>query len=209
MVIVHKIVMFCSSYIPLFLLMLIKNFFERIFPDDKNLISWEQVLNMQLFNELNDFWVAIIFCLICFSFYYLRKIIKETERANPIDYTLCKVENKSSEYFMNYIALYLLPCVGLSLNKITDVAVFFVVMCIVGYIYIECNLIYMNPILNMMGYQIYFAKVHDSNTNNSSSVFESIIIAHKSLNIECGKIYKGTIKNQFIFMRKVVPHKNI
>lgn len=199
----HKIGLFCSSYIPLFLLMLIKNFFERIFPDDKHLICWDDIVNMPMFVEAHDFVVIIIFLVAIISYLYLKKIIIMTESVNSVEYMLCKVENKSSEYFMNYIAVYLLPCVGLSLNKIPDIAVFFFVMCIIGYIYIECNLIYMNPVLNMMGYRIYYAELRDAN-NNSAKNFETVVVAHASLEMIAGEIHKGTIKdkNQFIFMKK-------
>ncbi|WIW69876.1 hypothetical protein [Anaerosinus gibii] len=154
-------------------------------------------------SELENWIFLIVLVISITSFLYLKWILKETEKTNHISYTICKAQNKSSEYFMNYIALYLLPCLGLSLENIVDVIVMVCVMCIIGYIYIQCDLIYMNPVLNMLGYKIFSVVLYDS---SGGEIFETIAVVHKSVLLENNFSYKGTMNNGIIFMRK--EHKN-
>lgn len=190
--------MFCSSYIPLFLLIMVKNFFERIscgieFKEFK----FNEII---LFNQLNDYFFCILLIITISSGIYLSVILKRSKESNPLDFHLVQVKNETSEYFLNYISIYLLSCIGLSINSITDMAVFVIIMIIVGYIYIENNLIYINPTANFMGYKIYTATVYRDKAENS---FECLLIAHRDIKLKNDITILGLHNETFMFVQKI------
>jgi len=190
----NKLMLFISSYIPLYLLLIGKNILERI-TDNGNFIDViNKVKNMILFDEINDYAVTFMSILSIVSFIYLK--IKITKTTGRKQYVVKKVVNETSNYYFNYISIYLLSSLGLSLNSIVDCFAFAFLMFIVGYIYISNNMVYMNPMLNFMGYKIYDCELKSCNTNEND--FSTILVAPNKMKIHIGDKIKGTGKLDFV-----------
>ena len=56
---------------------------------------------------------------------------------------------------MSYIITYFLPFLGISRENLGDAVSLLLVYVVIGFIYINSNLIYINPILNSMGYRLF------------------------------------------------------
>lgn len=193
----RKIILFISSYIPLYVLLIIKNILERITCGGRFINNFNK--KYVFFNEINDYAILILFILCLTSYVYLRiktKNIKGEKYSRVIS-----VQNETSNYYFNYISIYLLSCLGLTLNNIVDVFVLLFLMIIVGYIYISNKMTYMNPTLNLMGYNIYNMRVKIESTGQE---IDSIVIAKKNIAFKTGTRIKGTIKQDFMFVDEII-----
>lgn len=190
----RKIILFISSYIPLYILMIIKNVLERTTNEGKflNMIGRKFIF----FDEVNDYALVVLGSLCIISFLYLKVKIRSTKGIK--NYKIISVEDQTSNYYFNYISIYLLSCLGLTLNRIVDVFVFIFLMLIVGVIYINNNMTYMNPTLTLLGYKVYSVELESM---SSRQVFNSILIAEKSISVKKQEKIKGTGKQDFIFVK--------
>lgn len=92
--------------------------------------------------------------------------------------------------------VYLLSCIGLSLNSMVDVFVFCFLMILIGYIYVSNQMIYMNPFLQLFHYRIYEGKLFSPSTNKE--IKNAIVVCPKSVQIEESKKYWDSAKENFI-----------
>lgn len=192
---IRKIMLFISSYIPLYVLMILKNILERV-TENGRFIS-KNIKNIQLFDEINDYALIILAVLSVASFLYLWMKIKDTVTEKY--YIIQGVQDETSNYYFNYISIYLLSCMGLSLNSIVDSFVFAFLMLIVGYIYISNNMTYMNPTLNLMGYKVYNVTLESKSTKGKG---DCLLIAKKSIKIKIGKEIQGSQNQDFVFVKQ-------
>lgn len=128
-----KIFLFLSSYAPLFLILAIKNY------------------------TYTDFVIAMGI-LILISIIFLFYIIKKASKMNGEYYEIKEIEDKSNQ-FLEYIIAYIFPFLGFNLINITDLIAIGIIFVMIGVLYIRSDLIYMNPMLNFMSYNLY--KVND------------------------------------------------
>lgn len=135
-----KIVLFISSYIPLYVIFGISILFEINFD----------------FNKLSTFSIillVIISLLIVGSTLLLLLILKIQEKAtNQIPIINISTINKE---ITNYIFAYLLPFIGIDVSAPKDLTTFCLVFILIGYIYVKNSYFYVNPTLYFIGYSIY------------------------------------------------------
>lgn len=190
----NKLVLFVSSYIPLYLLLVGKNILERITEKGRFINVSDKIRTVTLFDEVNDYAIMVLLVLSLISFFYLRKKIKSTVGRKK--YKVITIVNETSNYYFSYISIYLLSCLGLSLSNIVDCFVFLFLMVIVGFIYISNNMVYMNPVLNFMGYKIYACTLESVNTADDD--VETVLVAPNKINLDIGDEIKGTGKQDFV-----------
>ncbi len=186
--------LFISSYIPLYILLIVKNILERCTSEGRFALSFSKLRTAIFFDEINDYAIAAFFLLTIISLIYLKVLLKQPEGNHH--FSIIDIEDQTGNVYFNYISIYLLSCLGLTLNRIVDVFVLLFVMLIVGYIYISNHMTYMNPLLQLFGYKIYEGMVHSDSTNKS---FNSVIIVSKDLKLEKNHTYLGSGKEDFIF----------
>lgn len=191
----RRIMFFISSYIPLYILLIIKNVLERCTDGGRFAFSLTKLRAAHFFDEVNDFAIIALLVLCVISFWYLKSISKKNGDTHY--YEVVKVKDKTGNVYFNYISIYLLSCLGLTLNSIVDVFILLFLMVIVGYIYISNRMTYMNPVLQFLGYKIYECKVISKSTGEKLS---SIIIADRKMAIESHETYSGSGKEDFIFV---------
>ncbi len=193
----RQVMLFISSYIPLYVLLVIKNILERCTDKGKFNITIEKIKTVKLFDEINDFAIVILIVLCIISFVYLLRITKKSGCSHS--YKIIRVDDQTGNIYFNYISVYLLSCLGLSLNNIVDVFVLLFLMVLVGSIYISNHMTYMNPVLQFIGYKVYEGTVESPSTNQE---FKSIIIAKKDITIQSNVSYTGSGKEDFIHIEK-------
>ena len=194
MININKILLFISSYIPLYGILVIKNIFERVSYQGKfTKINFSQI---KLFNQVNDFACVflVITAIICIC--VLKHNIKKSSQLESHPYKVVDISNETDKYFFNYLAIYLLPCIGLSLNNIADVAVLVMLMVIIGYIYITNEILYINPVLGVMGYNVYHVEVTNRFDSDDKSE-KKIAICKRTLEVRKNDSIRLVVNDKF------------
>lgn len=124
-----KFLLFLSSYIPLFLVLAILHSGSHIF-------------------------VIAMAAIIVFTLLFLWLIFKLSERIGSYHGRITNFEN-INDMSLEYIITYIFPLLFLNYSSISVLLALGVIFLTIGYIYIRSDLIYMNPILNLFGYNIY------------------------------------------------------
>lgn len=130
-----KIFLFLSSYIPLFLVLAIKNY-------------------------TNPHAVMAMSILILVPFLFLIYTFHKASRMSGEYVEITSIENRSNQ-FLEYIIAYIIPFLGFNLNSVPDLISVLIIFIMIGVLYIKSDLIYMNPILNLLNYTLY--KVNTKN----------------------------------------------
>ncbi len=193
----HKVILFISSYIPLYVLLIVKNILERCTEGGNFLDIVDKLENARFFDEINDWAILMLALLSLASFVYLWRKLKNTKSEKC--YEVQEVRDETSNNYFNYISVYLLSCIGLSLNNIVDIFVLVFLMVLVGYIYITNNLIYLNPMLSMMGYKVYNTKLCARATKEE---IEGIVISKNCVDMGRDQQISGTGKYSLIVSNK-------
>lgn len=193
----NKFMLFVSSYIPLYILLIIKNILERITDKGRFVNIFSRLQNVKIFDEVNDWAICILLFTTVVSGTYLKVIIKKS--GGNKKYKVIDVSDETGNIYFTYISIYLLSCMGLTLNSIVDCFVFLFVMLVVGYIYISNNMMYMNPVINLMGYKVYDCVLDSVNTNDKE--IRSIVVMSKKTTIKVGEEITASGKQGFIFSK--------
>lgn len=84
-----------------------------------------------------------------------------------------EVEDKSNQ-FLEYIIAYIIPFLGFNLTNLSDLISLSILFVIIGFLYIKSDMIYMNPVLKLLNYNLY--KIKDGKKT-------SIIISKEDIQI--------------------------
>ena len=179
---IHKIILFVSSYIPLYLLLIVKDIVGRL-----ERYGLKSLKNFYKINSLNDIMILILLFFILTSFFYLRHMLKTATKGAYIK--IKEIKDETSTNFLNYISIYFLSCIGLSLGSYEDMTVLVIVMFIIGYIYTSSNLVYINPILHLLGYGIYNMEGTDKGTGEDVN---TLLVAKRGLCLKKGDQISST-----------------
>lgn len=141
-----------SSFMPLYLLLCVQNIL--IF-DDSNKLSKDVFYSQFNFSNIPQsifWWGIIVFFLISlvgcllFFFVYTKKngIISGLEDAEFV-----------REDTMGYIVTYIVPLITMDIYSPRSLIVNFVLFIIIGTFYIKNDQIFMNPVYNLFGYNVF------------------------------------------------------
>jgi hypothetical protein len=133
-----KWLLFLSSYIPLYAILL--------------LFTWKS--NWNIFYSLIGL-ILITFITLLISFKSINSLQKTYIKVKRVD-------PKNGE-FIGYIFTYILPFLSSNFSDIKYVIGMGLFFILVGFMYVRSNLIYTNPILNLLGYSLY--EIEDNKEN--------------------------------------------
>jgi len=69
---------------------------------------------------------------------------------------------------MSYIVTYLLPFLAVNLNDVMDAGSLGIVLTVIAVLYVNSNMIYTNPVLNLAGFHIF--EIHDAEGKTSALI---------------------------------------
>lgn len=191
----RRILLFISSYIPLYVLLILKNVLERCTCGGRFCFPFTDLKSIRLFDEVNDYAICVLLLLCVVSFLFLKQLTKT--QSGKHYYKIVKMENQTGNMYFNYISVYLLSCLGLSLQSIVDVFILCFLMLLVGCIYVSNHMTYMNPVLQFMGFKVYEGTVKSLSTNED---IDAIIVVGKNLEITDDCMCTGSGKEDFIYI---------
>lgn len=142
----NKIIMYLSSLVPIFLLMLIKDFIVILVK-----VLYKEAHFLELFNL-----TFIIGFLLCFIISFrLFCLIKNNKHMNSYRIKVYNVINRSSEYYLEYCSLFLVSLFNFSLLDIENIITFVLLVIFLGIVYIKNELFFINPTINIFQSMIY------------------------------------------------------
>jgi hypothetical protein len=139
-----KIFLFISSFSPLAIIWGLR-FKEYEF----NILKW----------NINALWLILI--IILFSIFLLIFVLEFSRRSNnPKKVKIKSLENLNRTH-VEYLLTYVFAFLPINTGSILAFVIFMLVLLVV---YLKSNLIYVNPLLTILGYNIL--KINDENENN-------------------------------------------
>lgn len=91
-----------------------------------------------------------IFCLLVMALYFIRQLC-----LGGVSQTKITEVERRDENVMAYIASYLIPFVTFPLDSLEQILALSVFVGVLLIVYVNSNMIYINPMLNLVGYHLY------------------------------------------------------
>ena len=132
--IMKNILLFLSACIPMYILILI----------NKNIDV--NVLNI----------VVIVFLLLVIILGVVGLLLEiYNKRQKTIEIIILTKNNITDQHFLGYFSLFVLFAITFDLTKICMFVVFVLILVMIGVVYVKNKLFYINPFLNILGYNFY------------------------------------------------------
>lgn len=183
--IVKNVLLYISAFVPMYVLVLVKLVIEMC---NKNLS----------FNVLNSINLVTLLLLIAVgSFGLWWNMCRPNDKVIEIE--IKTVKNITDHHFLGYFSLFVFFAIPLDLSYVSSYCVYVLVLVLIGVVYINSSLYYINPLLNILGYNFYdisYVRVGESEE-------ESAKIFYKGNLLRSGQVCKIRLQNQhFCFLDK-------
>lgn len=202
----NRIILFLSSYIPMYLIIIIQNvdsLINNVYSSLSNrgiqfkmlFESKEAIFNSLLFLSVRmEVLVLALFTIISIvSFLSLKKIVSELKSHNNdfFEVNVKSIENLNYQYVLTYFSAYFFPFITMSLSTVAGLLQFLILWGLIGFIYVKNDLIYINPIINIFfGYNIYKAELILQDEDNKIEVTTVLLSKKARHNIEIINVIK-------------------
>lgn len=154
---ITKLVLFLSSYCFLYLLITIRNY-----------------------NNEYIFYSGIF--LIAISIVLVLNIVKQSQKRADEIIVIKSFENENSNN-LTYLLTYIIPFLAISITNWNDIIIQIVLFIFIGFLYMNSNMLQINPTLNLLGYKLY--KIVDIDNNRYFLITKNKVFIKKKL-----KVYK-------------------
>lgn len=178
---IKNISLFLSAFVPMFVLIFIKLVVDMI---NSNLS----------FNVLNTLNFSTLIILIISGILGLLWNIHDKCPAKEI--LLLSAQNITEKHFFGYFSLFVLFALQLDLSLVSGYCTFVAIMIFIAIVYMKNSLFYINPLLNILGYNFYDVTFETNGEKRSAKIF------YKGF-LEENKKYFANINNlNFTFINK-------
>lgn len=186
----EKFIFFITSYTPMWSIFLLKIYFTEK-NTNTEIFFYEFIsicnTNINIKQGIMIFLVLLIF----FSIYKLLNILNPKDcKSSPIK--IISVKNISIDYLTNYFSLYLFPFFALEIVNILTIVILIIILLLSSYLYVKNNILYINPILNLLGYSIYDVEIELNSFSEKKITRVSLITKREKYEIpeEISVLYK-------------------
>ena len=186
-----NIMLFLSAFIPMYFLIWVKLVMELI---NDNLH----------FNVLNSIVFVSLIVVIVLGLLGLKlEIFNQKEKSQKV--IIMEWNNITDRHFLGYFSLFVLFAITFDLSKVSMVVVFVLILCMIGVVYVKNKLFYINPFLNILGFNFYKISYK---IENDEQVLQTHIFYRG--NLKENKFYWVKIKDEnFSFVDKTkMKNKN-
>lgn len=142
------VLLFLSAFIPMYCLVLLKELTEII------------VQNYSL-NFLNILVIIFLICLIVLGIVGIYLQINN-KKQKSLKVKIISAENITDRHFLGYFSLFVLFAITFDLSRVSMFLVFILILTMIGIVYVKNNLFYINPFLNILGFNFYSIEYKDS-----------------------------------------------
>ncbi|NSR08524.1 hypothetical protein HRF70_05590 [Enterococcus faecalis] len=152
---IQKTLFYMSSFIPLYLLLIVQNFKFR---NESGKFSWQTIFDQINFSNkiITLFWIGLIVMIIlslfgCVIFFKIYGA-KEGRNGSISDAEFVREDT------MGYIVTYIIPLLSMDITSLRILVVNLLLFIIIGTFYVKNDQIFMNPLYNLFGYNIFSAE---------------------------------------------------
>ena len=179
--------LFLSAFVPMFVLI-----FLRLVIDMMN-----NNLSFNVLNTLNFITLLLLIGCGCAGLLWNFKCVCDKK-----EITIISKQNITDKHFLGYFSLFVLFALQLDLSLVSGYILFVIIMVFIGIVYIKNGPFYINPLLNILGYNFYDVSFDDGKNKREIKLF-----FRGELNV--GQKYVVNIKNDnFSFVDKKEEPKN-
>ncbi len=135
------LLLYLSAFVPMYILIA-----TRLIID---------IINDNLtFNVLNTLNIILLSLLIILGIVGLIINIYHSKESSK-EIIILKKQNITDRHFLGYFSLFVLFALQLELSYVCDFVLFILILILIGVVYIKNSLFYINPLLNILGYNFY------------------------------------------------------
>lgn len=136
-----NVLLFLSAFIPMYFLIIVKLLVE--------------IINHNLsFNVLNTMVLVVLSVVIMLGIMGIRlEVYNKKQKSDKVVITSFK--NITDQHFLGYFSLFVLFAITFDLSKVSMAVVFVLILGMIGVVYVKNKLFYINPFLNILGYNFY------------------------------------------------------
>lgn len=180
-----NLLLYISAFMPMYFLVLLKLVVE--------------LLNHNLsFNVLNTLNLATLILLLISSVIGLLWNVK-FNRDEAKEVTILSKHNITDQHFLGYFSLFVFFAIPLDLSLVSAFCIYLAILIMIGIVYINNSLYYINPFLNLLGYNFYDITYIEAGSNEKR---RAKIFYRGDLEIE-NRTYFVKLKNEnFSFVDK-------
>lgn len=189
-----KVVLFISSYFPMYIIVLIQNvdsLWNKIIRTltEKGLGFNDVLRNKELFFKgikrlfgfkyLESYIILFFLITLVLSFILVHILIRDLKRYKDeaFQVTVVKANSVNYQYILTYFSAYIFPFITLNLSSLAGILQFIVLWLLIGYLYVKNNLIYINPLLNIFyKYNVYETKMEYTDEDRTIT-FDGILLS--------------------------------
>lgn len=136
-----NILLYLSAFIPMYILILVKQTIEMLIGNIKT-------------NWLNVLVLVLLVLVILLGLLGLKlEIFNNQEKCKKVK--VLSKQNTTDQHFLGYFSLFVLFSITFDLSKVSMLVVFIFIIAMIGVVYVKNKLFYINPFLNIMGYNFY------------------------------------------------------
>lgn len=171
---ISKWILFISSYIPLYIIFIVSNSFD-IYSNYRNLVN-NNTFSPQLLilnSEVNIILISIFIIISIISLVLLLTIFKFAGKSS--EYNTMYDISKNNKSINEYVLVYIIPFITVKTNDYKELAIFIIIFFLIGLLSVKNDMVYVNPILYIMRYNIYTFK------EDKNSLESSILISRYSI----------------------------
>lgn len=187
-----NIMLFLSAFIPMYFLIWVK-------------LVMELINNNLHFNVLNTIVFVALIVVIALGLLGLKlEIFNQKEKSQKV--IIMEWNNITDRHFLGYFSLFVLFAITFDLSKVSMVVVFVLILCMIGVVYVKNKLFYINPFLNILGFNFYKISYK---VENDEQVLQTHIFYRG--NLKENKFYWVKIKDEnfsFVDKTKMKNKKN-
>lgn len=149
-----KIIMYLSAFLPMFWLILIKDYATILKDAIAGEAPYSDLLSVQLFVVLGIVLFITIITVI---------LISGNKKLSNDLVVATKVTNRTAEYYLGYFSLFILELFAFSFTDIVDIIVMSILLLLLGIVYVKNGLFFINPTMNIFRSFIFEVEFSDGN----------------------------------------------
>ncbi len=142
-----NLLLYISAFVPMYGLIFVKLIVE--------------IINGNLtFNVLNTVnFVTLLFLITSGIFGLIWNVHWNTEESKEI--VILSKENITDKHFLGYFSLFVFFAIPLDLSYMSGYFIYVIILILIGIVYVGNALFYINPLLNILGYNFYDITYHE------------------------------------------------
>jgi len=177
---IQKILFYLSSFIPLYILLFIQN--VQISNEKGSIIFTKEFFKQFFYTNtaVSIFWIGLL-GLLFLSLFGVALFFLVYAKTEGIVGRVKDVE-LIREDTMGYIVTYIVPLISMDINSVRSLTINLLLFIIIGTFYVKNDQLFMNPLYNICGYNVFSAEEHIDITKISKTKLK--IIAKRELSVK-------------------------